>query len=364
MLDAPFAPGLWFEGPAIASSHTVHALLRPLLVLVLAASAGCSSMSIAPRPTAEAPPSATTTAKSTTADHTGSVDRPASSAEADEAIESTRRTVRSTAEWLARGVDRWFGDKPFEEGGSVRDGSLRLSVFKRQTEKVDVDLRFRARFRLPNIEEKTYLFLGRDDRDGNIADRPGVLSEAERSGVGSAQSPSFFAGLGRSLGDLFDLRIGFRGVKPYAQARLQKEWQLGERSFVEFRETLFWTSRDRFGSTTALSWEWEYNSSMAVRWVSAATITQDVPDFAWSSVLGGYRTFGNRRLLAVEALASGQQHSGLGPKDYGAQVRWTQPIYSHWLLGEVLVGRFWLRTDVAIERQPVWAFGTALKMEF
>jgi len=37
----------------------------------------------------------------------------------DAAIESTRSTVRNAAERLARGVDRWFGDKPFEQGGSV-----------------------------------------------------------------------------------------------------------------------------------------------------------------------------------------------------------------------------------------------------
>ena len=279
-------------------------------------------------------------------------------------IEATRETVRSTTEWLARGVDRWFGDKPFEEGGSVRQGSVRLGVLKRQTEKADVDLRFRARVRLPNLEEKTYLFLGRDERQGNIADRPGVISDIERTGTASTENPSFFAGLGRPLGELFDVRVGFRGIKPYAQARFEKDWQLSPRSFVEFRETLFWTSSDRFGSTTALSWEWDYSQSLALRWVSAATITQDAPDLAWSSVLGGYRSFGDRRLLALEALTTGVQGSGVGPTDYGAQIRWSQPIHSHWLLGEVLVGRFWLRKDPLVERRPVMAVGATLIMEF
>ena len=44
---------------------------------------------------------------------------PVSAAEPPESpvLESTRQSVRSTTEWLARGVDSWFGDKPFAEGG-------------------------------------------------------------------------------------------------------------------------------------------------------------------------------------------------------------------------------------------------------
>jgi len=44
---------------------------------------------------------------------------PTEPSDADNVLEGTRRSVRSTAVWLASGVDSWFGDKPFAEGGEV-----------------------------------------------------------------------------------------------------------------------------------------------------------------------------------------------------------------------------------------------------
>ena len=284
--------------------------------------------------------------------------------QANAAIESTRATVRTTAETLARGVDRWFGDKPFEQGGSVTKGLVTLGVVKRQNESADWTLRFNARFRLPNIEEKTYLFLGRDDERENITDRPGALSDLERSGVRSTTDPSFFGGLGRYFDEAFDARIGFRGVRPYAQGRYRHVWELPGDGDIEFRETIFWTSRDKFGSTTVLTWEQPFGPTLAARWVTAATITQEVRDFVWSSVLGGYRSFGDRRLLALEALITGRQNDGIGPSDYGVQARWSQPLHRAWLLGEVLIGRFWPQKDAITPRDAIWAWGATVKMEF
>ena len=315
----------------------------------------------APPPPAEAPVPVPPPA-------TGSeVDRPEPQAppvDVDVAIESTRSTVRSTAEWLARGVDSWFGDRPFEDGGKVSDGRATLGLSKRETENGKFSLRFNARFRLPNLEQKTYLFLGRDNPRELVTDTPGALSDQARLLAETREDRSFFAGLGRDLSESIDLRLGFRGVKPYAQARYRELWEFGESHRVEFRQTLFWTLQDRFGSTTALSWERAYSSTVVARWVTAATITREVRKFGWSSVLGGYKSYGDRRLLSLEAMISGEQSSGVGPSDYGVQVRWAQPIFRKRLLGEVVVGRFWPRADVLSARDPVWALGGNLQMEF
>ena len=282
----------------------------------------------------------------------------------DVAIETTRSTVRSTAEWLARGVDSWFGDRPFEDGGKVTNGRASLGLSKRETENVKFSLRFNARFRLPNLERRAYVFVGRDNPRELVTDKPGALSDQSRLLAETRQDRSFFAGLGRDLSDSIDLRLGFRGVKPYAQARYRYAWDIGEDHLVEFRQTLFWTVKDSFGSTTALSWERAYSSTVVARWVSAATITRETRKFGWSSVLGGYKSYGNQRLLSLEAMINGEQSSGVGPSDYGVQARWAQPIFEKRLVGEVVVGRFWPRPDVLSVRSPVWALGGNLKMEF
>lgn len=280
-------------------------------------------------------------------------------------IETARATVRSTAEWLARGVDSWFGDRPFQDGGSVRDGRISLGVLKRQDSGVDVDLRFNARFRLPNLEKHTYFFFGRDNPREVVSDKPASFSRQQLLLAETAADRSFFAGLGRTVTDAVDLRIGFRGgLNPYAQVRYRKPWMPKPADLVEFRQTLFWSVDDHLGSTTALSWERAFSSTLAGRWLTAATITRVTSKFEWNSSLGAYRSFGQQRLLSLEALASGRQGSGVAVSDYGLQTRWEQPLHKDWLLGELVVGHFWPRDDDTRPRGQAWALGGTLKMKF
>lgn len=293
---------------------------------------------------------------------------PAAAAEAEApqgVLEITRSSVRSTAEWLARGVDSWFGDQPFEDGGKVTNGRLSLGLQTRQGEKPDFNLRFNARFRLPNVERQTYLFIGRDDEREVIADTPGAFSRQERLLGDTPADRSFFAGIGLTLRESVDFRLGFRGgLKPYAQIRYRQPWQLDAANLVEFRETLFWTIDDHLGSTTALSYEHAYSSTLAARWLNAVTVTQRETDAEWSTSLGLFKDLARQRLVSLEGLASGKQGTGVAVSDVGLQVRWQQPVHKDWLLGELVVGHFWPREDAQSERRRAWALGGRLKMAF
>jgi len=269
------------------------------------------------------------------------------------------------AHWLASGLDSWFGDRPFEDGGKITDGRFSVALLKRQREASDVDVRFNARFSLPNLEDKTYFFLGRDDPVEVISDKPGALSRQNRLLAQSNAERRFFAGIGRSLTDTLDFRLGFRGgLKPYVQGRYKKQWAFGSEGLAEFRQTLFWSVSDRAGSTTAFSYEHLFSPVVAARWLTSATVTQASKRFEWSSLLGAYRSFGEQRLLSLEGLVNGLEGSGVPTTDYGLQTRWEQPVYRHWLLGGVVVGRFWPRPDAQTERRGAWAMGVSLKMRF
>lgn len=274
-------------------------------------------------------------------------------------------SVRAMAEWLARGVDSWFGDRPFDDGGKVTDGRLSVELLKRQREGVDFSVRFNARFRLPNLEQQTYLFLGRDDPREVISDKPGALSRQDRLLAESNAERAFFAGIGRALDDRLDFRLGLRGgLKPYAQVRYRTQWPLGEEGLAELRQTLFWSLADRAGSTTAFSYEHLVSPVLAARWLSSATITQASDRFEWSSLLGAYRSFGHQRLLSFEGLVSGQQGTGVVATDCGLRARWEQPVYREWLVGGIALGHYWPRPDASTERRGAWALGASLKMRF
>ena len=286
-------------------------------------------------------------------------------ADTHEIIESTRRSVRSATVWLARGVDSWFGDQPFEDGGEISNGQISLSLLKRRGESLDAALRFNVHLRLPNAEKFSYVFLGRDDPRDLITDKPTEFSRQQRITRDRSEPPSFMAGLGLNLPNSVALRLGFRGgLKPFAQARYLQAWVWPSGTSADFRETVFWAPDDRFGSTSAMSLEHPLSPSLALRWLASATITQKSPKFAMSSTAGAYQSFAGQRLLTWELLMDGTQGAGVGLSDYGTQVKWQQPVYREWLLIEVLVGHFWPRPDTASQRSGAWAAGSSLKMRF
>ncbi|HET8869016.1 MAG TPA: hypothetical protein VFM48_01095, partial [Aquabacterium sp.] len=171
----------------------------------------------------------------------------------DEVIETTRESVRSTVEWLASGIDKRFGDKPFSDGGKVTDGQIGLSFLNREGHSSHMNLRFNARFKLPNLSKIPYLFVGNDDARDVVTDQPDRRPLRDVIRELNTADNSFFAGVGVWLAESVDLRIGFRGaLKPYVQARLRHGWQLTPYDWVEARETVFYTIQDRAGSTTAL----------------------------------------------------------------------------------------------------------------
>jgi hypothetical protein len=330
----------------------------PAVWFVVALSAGVGARAYAQ--------DATSPAASTPPSPEASSPAPPASSE-DGMLDTTQRSVRSLTEWVARRVDRWFGDRPFEDGGKVSDGQLSVSLFKRDSAALDVDVRFNAHFRLPNIEQKAYVFIGRDNPRDVITDAPDARSRQQQLLSDRPKDRSFLAGLGLSVLDTVDFRLGVSArLKPYVQARYDQPWELAPGHSIGTRETLFWTHDDRFGSTTTLTYAVAVAPDFAVRWLNAATITQNSRNFEWSSTLGAYQSLGEQRLLSLELLVSGTGTHGLGAgmSDLGVLAKWEEPIYKTWLSAEIVGGHFWLRPDALSERGRAWALGGSLKLRF
>lgn len=285
-------------------------------------------------------------------------------AEDTNVLDTTRGYVRDSVTWVARGVDGLFGDRPFEQGGRVA-GGIGLSFLWRQDDGIDWLTRFRVRLDLPNLREQAFVFIGRDNERELVTDTPQAFTRREQLLQETRDDQSFFAGFGAQLGKLVSLRAGLRGgLKPYAQARLLKLWELGPRDQIEFRETLFWTTDDSFGSTTALNYGHLFNPMLALRWQTAATWSRSTEGVDWASSVGLHRTFDFERQLSLEALVNGQTGGDAELSEYGVRTRWQQPIYKDWLLTELILGYFWPRRDSITERGRTWAFGAGIQMRF
>jgi hypothetical protein len=276
-----------------------------------------------------------------------------------------RAAVRDLTESVARRVDSWFGNRPFEDGGRV-SGSIGFKILAQQHEKPEKNVRFRARLDLPNVEEQTYLFFGQENERDLITDQPGpftrrelLLPEDRRTDL------TGFAGLGYALHDAIDFRAGVRGgFKPFAQARYKKHWLVSARNAVEFRETLFWKPDDGFGATTALNFSHGVSSTVALRWQTAGTISKETDGMAWVTSLGAFKSYGTDRLASIEAIVSGATAASDSIGEYGVRAIWQQPIYRDWTILEVSVGHFWPQGEAEDVRGQNWALGVGVDIRF
>ena len=255
-------------------------------------------------------------------------------------LDTTRSQVRSFSLWLGESVNDWFGDRPFEDGGKVTHGRLGLRNRWRQDEGWDTNVRFRARFDLPNLRDKAYAFIGRQNERELLTDQPEaftreqLLLEQQRR-----EDQTGFAGLGVALRKNLDFRVGVRGMlKFYTQARYRKQWALSAQDRIEFRETIFWNNKDKFGSTTTLDYEHAFTPKLSLRWQNATTISEKTDDFAWGSSLGLFSHYGDDRMLSSEMVVSGETGAPENVDEYGVRMKWTQPVYRDWLIGEFIVG--------------------------
>ena len=286
-------------------------------------------------------------------------------AQEQDLLEQSRTQVRGFSVWLGETVNDWFGDRPFEDGGKVTHGRLGLRNLWRQDEGWDTNVRFRARFDLPNLREKAYVFIGRQNERELLTDqseaftREQLLLEERRK-----EDQTGFAGVGLALRKNLDFRVGVRGgMKFYTQARYRKQWALTEQDRIEFRETIFWNNKDKFGSTTALDYEHAFTPKLSLHWQNATTISEKTDDFAWGSSLGLFKRFGDDRILSGEMVVTGETGAKENVDEYGVRMKWTQPVYREWLIGEFIVGHYWPQREDR-ERERAWGVGVNLEMRF
>jgi len=100
--------------------------------------------------------------------------------ESEDFVDTTRRKVREFAHWLGEEVNDWFGDKPFSDGGKVSHGRLGLRASWREDDGSSTSVRFRARFDLPNLKDKAYVFFGQENERELIADQPETFSREQQ----------------------------------------------------------------------------------------------------------------------------------------------------------------------------------------
>lgn len=290
---------------------------------------------------------------------------------AQEVIEDTGTALEKTACNSALWLDGLMRDGDGDVAAARRTtGYVETSFTESEFFGTDVRIRARVRMELPNWQRRLHVYVGRENQEDFVRDRstPDGL-RSEFSGVG--ENDQWLAGLGYSLPDgkrlRTDLRIGAASLQhphAFAQARARFTLYADERDLLYARSTLFWDTRERLGLTTGLEYNRVLYPDLLLRLKESGTISQESEGLEWVSAAILYQRLRKDRGVAWEAFVRGRSQAPEPLREYGARVVFQFPLLRERLIGEVLAGYSWPRTDPDLDREGSYLAGAGLKLLF
>ena len=284
-------------------------------------------------------------------------------------IDDARRMLYETLCGAALWFDGLFGERNNIASARNTSGRLEISGLESQYEGSKIRTRGSFRFDFPNLDHRLNAFLGRDDEDDFIRDRnEGLALRSQFLRVETSER--WLAGLGYSLPGSYkqrtDFRVGGKGGRTpeiFVQGRHRRNWVINDRNLWHFRETIFWTNRDGFGSTTALDFDHVLRRTLLLRWGTAGTVSEATDGLDWRSALLLYQNLPRARAIAYEAFIRGESANEVPLKEYGARVIYRQQIlHRDWLAGEVVTGYSWPRFLREDARNGSFTFGLGVEI--
>lgn len=285
-------------------------------------------------------------------------------------LETTRFGVHKTVCRAAFWFDNLFGgDRVYEEYDATF-GSIQPSLTLDERDGLEPNLRLRAKFNLPKMDDRLSAVLGRTSEEafveeGAIAPDDG-LPESFRD-----TDQEWLLGLGytplRSTRRRFDATAGLKFRSPielFVQGRYRRQWFFGDRHLLRYRQTAFWSTDEGLGVSGRLDAERLLNDSYLLRWRNTATLAERLEGVEWRSELVLFHSFRNRQALAYELRAEGESEADVTVDLYGGRVLYRRPIARDWLFLELRPGLEWRRREPEDDRQGYLSFGVGFELYF
>lgn len=284
-------------------------------------------------------------------------------------IDETRRKLEETVCGAALWFDSLFGEGDVRAARSTH-GRVEVVASHSDFEGWDTRVRFNANIRVPSLEDRLSVFVGRDNEQDFLRDR--------REGAGlRSQFPrvdgqdNWLAGLGYSLPEAyrlkFDVRAGAHGLShptAFVQARLGYTPYADDRNLVHLRGTPFVNTFDGLGFTLSLDMDHVIGETLLLRWSDIGTVSQESAGVDWRSALILYQNLRRQRALGYELFIRGATRAPEPIGEYGARTIYRQPLLRERLIGELILGYSWPRNDPTLPRDGSFAVSLGLTLPF
>jgi len=286
-------------------------------------------------------------------------------------LDRMQRGVYSGVCGSAAWFDGLFGTPRYDQDSEETFGRMSLAEYYDRRDDLDTRLRLRARFALPNLENRLKLTFGRGDEQAFVEERPASSENPQPSSNPSDGDEAWLLGLGYnkqgSLENGFDFGVGVRlktPVDPYVKGTYRHNFLFTESTMLRFRETPFWRDSRGFGATTQITLDHLAVDTVLLRWNNAATVAEDTDGLSWGTSTTAFHSLGRRRGIAYTALLRGETEADVRIQNYGFETRYRQNVFREWLFMELSASLTWPRETLEEEREINPGVGIGFEMYF
>jgi hypothetical protein len=258
---------------------------------------------------------------------------------------SLHRITCSSAWWF----DGLFGNRRYDTEYRSTHGTVYAGGAWSQREQFDSVARFKARFYLPQINERFNAFIGRGEADDIVTESTPELYTLPTQ-FSRRDDDSVFLGLGynerMTRRGSFDADAGVRvrfPLDPYVKGSYRFARPVGENTLFRFRETIFWQKSEEFGTTALVEWDRILAPEYVLRWTTSGTYSEVSEGVRWFSNVRLYHLLSKERAFAYEAATNGSTDAPAPLTNYGVAAIYRQRIWRDWLVLELRTGIDWPR---------------------
>ena len=286
-------------------------------------------------------------------------------------LDRTQRTVDSLVLGTARRVDNLFGSTGVEEEASITRGRLSVGGQWDQRDGFRSRFRLRARYRLPALNNRTALLLGRGDADDlidgsgddNADTLPNRFNDFEDEdwllGVGFSRDATLRRGWSFGAG----LKIA-TPLEPFVRATYRWNRSFGERWLWRIEPRVFVQNQRGAGVSFQNTVDYAASDKWLLRSWTIGVVEEEVAGLSWTSKLIGYRNLSPKSAMSYAVYGVGETDFEVPIKDYGIELRYRRQIAREWLFIELLGRLNWPREFLEEVRESNWGVGIEFELQF
>ncbi len=267
-----------------------------------------------------------------------------------------------------RWFDGFFGDSENKRGDTY--GRVSTRIIWKNRDGFKISGRLKAKTSLENFRDRVDAVLMKGDSDSYLEGRSD-MDNGLRGAIPSSDDDDWIAGVGYapSISESGRIRFGAgirfsTPVNPYVRARYGFLHHFNDQSMMRVRQTVFWKSRDGFGTTTNLDLERTLNGNFLLRWTNAGTYGESIRGVDWESTLTLYQNIGENKAMAYLLMAEGETDNKVSLREYGFRAVYRQQMFREWFFGEILGGMTWPKDGIHDSRRGALHVGIGFEILF